>query len=196
MEMQEINHNGAVAFQTAHASPYFYQMVGSLTALEAIYAYITSKDVRRSGYTRIGISLSAGVRYKRFMAPLEDTRLHELVMVHPAALKDWSGENFLIVASENEDILPVFIGHLQRTLKLPVLPTWAHKLWEMGLLEYEQQKSSYGGNTYVDHNAPITRISSVGILAWMVSTAGFEEAWLEIIRNILEEERNYVSIGE
>jgi hypothetical protein len=192
MRYREIEHAGATALLTAHAEPYFFQLAGALTALEAIWAYLSSKDVRRSGYTGVGIRLEAEAAYRKFLTPLPGTALHELVLVHPAGLKDWPGEDFLLL-SRGEGIPAGFFRRLRRALKLPVLPEWREVLWERGQEEADYKVEDRFGREHARRDAPVERLAAQGVQAWKVKTGALEPVWLEIIREMLQEERARVA---
>lgn len=190
MYLRELDYKGATALLTAYAGKYFYQMVGASTALEAIWAHLSSRETRRRGYAyySLDIQLEKDVVYKKFLNRLSGTCTWELVMVHPAVSKDWVGDEFLLISRDNR-MPAAFFNRLRLCLRLPLRPEWALDLWDLGQKNYPvEQRSSYGG-TYTTQITPIERLHGEGICGWTVSTTEHEAIWLGIIRQILAKEK-------
>lgn len=167
-----VGHDGVQALLVSAAEPYFFQLVGPLTAIEAMYAHITSKSVRRNGWTGYGFNIQAGVQYQR-RTRLVSNQMIEMLIFHPAMLANWAEGNFIVV-SDKAGMPDAFFGRLSLNLTIPILNEWAQPLWEAG-----QQTAAI--------LTPITKIKTAGnIFAWKIMARDqYQPIWHQIVKRIL-----------
>lgn len=167
-----IGKDGVQTLLVSAAEPYFFQLVGPLTAIEAMYAHLTSTSVRRSGWTGYGFRTVSGVKYQRRTRQMSN-QMVEMIIFHPALMAHWSEGNFIILADE-EGMPDAFFSRLSLNLTLPILEQWAEALWQGG------QRADSG-------LPPITKIETEGnIYAWKIMAGErFQPAWHKLIKNIL-----------
>jgi hypothetical protein len=129
--MRKVSYSGAEATLIAAVSEKYYRFVGEAVALEAIWGYLNTTDVRRSGWTSIGIRLEERIKYKRFTCRL-DTGMYDMAMLHPMGLKT-SDEQYLFVMPEKSDEPPEhFFNVLNRRVRVPIIQEWSTFLWQAG----------------------------------------------------------------
>ena len=167
-----IGKDGVQALLVSSAEPYFFQLVGPLTAIEAMYAHLTSTGVRRNGWTGYGFRIQPGVQYQRRSRQMTN-QMTEMIIFHPALLANWAEGNFIIV-TDVEGMPDAFFSRLSLNLTLPILDEWADALWQEG--------------QHVDSGLPpITQVNTVGgVYAWKIMTKDkYLPIWHTIIKNIL-----------
>lgn len=182
-----VSYEGAQALLASSAAPYFYQFVGPLVAIEAIWAHLVSKEVRRTGRPMIeGIRLEYGVPYRRRIKKMI-SGVFEMVIAHPATLATWTGGNFLLV-STFPGYQEAFFNRLSMNLKLPLRKEWSAKLWTKGL-ECKNAENPTAHRPSVRHICPIEKVPSTGLVhLWAVRTIGiYFDAWHQIVKEILGE---------
>ena len=178
----------------AQASTFLFQfLVPSITAMKALHAAFMEKT--RGKWNSLSIRVVERVNYKRKKTRLSSGQW-EIVYFHPSFLPTWSGENFLLLNTENA-CPPAFFPRLTASLDLPLDQSWNEgekaRLWEMGLegKSVIKRTSRWGGRVdcSIQEIAPIKPISQdegIGIYVWEVRTSGEEnlDAWTRIIKTM------------
>lgn len=170
--MKEIEYKGAKVYYLANAGNKFHSFVGAETALEAIWAKLNDANVRRTGWTGIGVSLESNVKYRRMRMRLK-CGLMQMIVVHPAFAATNVDEEILFVSPEPlTEPPPEFFPLLNLKLRIPILKAWETELWKKGLSQRDR---------YTDLIATDT---GEGIIVYTVHTA-LTDGWTKVVKEIL-----------
>lgn len=177
--MRKINHRGAEVFVIRELETKYYEFIGPSSALEAVYAYLNSTDVRRNGYTTIGVHLDEHTKYKRFMLRLS-TGMYNMALLHPSGLISSEGEYLFISPTRLDDPPENFFDILNSRIRVPILREWENELWKQGRIKkerwYELIEEKVGDGVY-------------GYIVHPEFTDTWESIVLEIINGALSKQR-------